>query len=152
MVPEPFRRYVETGLSFFVGTVDAEGFPAACRAYALRSNDDFSVVTVYVPVNVSQETIANVATTRRVAIGATHPIDHGSIQIKGTTRGVRLARPEEEAFVQKRLEEYTDLLDMIGVPRRIMRGVTHWPAFAIDVTVEELFDQTPGPRAGEPIR
>jgi hypothetical protein len=151
MVPESFRRYVETGLSVFVGTVDAEGCPAACRAYALRSNDDYSVVTVYVPVNVSQETIANVATTRRVAIGATHPIDHGSIQIKGTTRGVRLARPDEAQIVQSRLEAYADLLDMIGVPRRIMRGVAWWPAFAIDVTVDELYDQTPGPRAGERI-
>lgn len=152
MVPAPFRRYVDTGLSLFVGTVDADGFPATCRAYALRSNDDFSIVTVYVPVDISQETIANVATTRRVAIGATHPIDHGSIQIKGTTRGVRLARADEAELVRTRLEEFGDLLETIGVPRRITRSVAHWPAFAIDVTVEEVFDQTPGPRAGEPIR
>jgi hypothetical protein len=151
MVPSSLRRYFDTGLSLFVGTVDADGYPAACRAYALRSNGDFSVVTVYVPVDVSQETIANVATTRRVAIGATHPIDHGSIQIKGTTRGVRLARADEAELVRERLEQFADLLDMIGLPRRITRSVAHWPSFAIDVTVDEVFDQTPGPRAGEPI-
>jgi hypothetical protein len=29
--------------------------------------------------------------------------------------------------------------------------VTCWPAFAIDLLVEEIYDQTPGPRAGMPL-
>ena len=147
----PLRRYVESGLSMIVGTVDAEGYPAACRAIAAIANDDFSIVTVYVPVDFGQETIANVATTRRVAVVMTHPIDHGSVQFKGTTRGVRLARESEGELVRKRLDEFADILDQIGLPRRITRSITHWPAFAIEINVDQIFDQTPGPKAGQAI-
>ena len=64
------------------------------------------------------------------------------------TRGVKLAAPAEEAFVQKRWNEFAAVLDEIGLPRGVMHGVAHWPAFAVEMTIEQVFDQTPGPNAG----
>jgi hypothetical protein len=43
------------------------------------------------------------------------------------------------------------VLEQIGLPPHVTMSVAHWPAFAIDVSVEEVFDQTPGPRAGVAI-
>jgi len=44
------------------------------------------------------------------------------------------------------------VLERIGVPRRLVRNVTRWPAFAIEMRVEHVFEQTPGPNAGSRIR
>jgi hypothetical protein len=44
------------------------------------------------------------------------------------------------------------MLDSVGVPRRVSGRLAHWPAFAIDLRVEETFDQTPGPHAGTRLR
>ena len=44
------------------------------------------------------------------------------------------------------------ILEQMGLPRAITLSVQHWPAFAVDVEVESVFDQTPGPRAGELLR
>jgi hypothetical protein len=73
-------------------------------------------------------------------------------QLKGTSRTARLARDDEEAFVRSRLDGLADVLDRIGVPRRVTRGFAYWPAFAIEMDVDQIFEQTPGPRAGTRLR
>jgi hypothetical protein len=145
------QRFVEGGISVFVATVDADKIPTCCRAVALSTKDNFETITVYVPAATGQETIANVATTRRVAISASEPLSHASIQIKGVSRGVRLARAADETFVRTRLHEFADVLADLGLPRRVTHRMAHWPAFAIEVSVEQIFDQTPGPKAGSPL-
>ena len=145
------QRFVEGGISVFVGTVDADKIPTCCRAIALTTKDNFETVTVYVPAATGQETIANVATTRRVAISAAEPLSHAAIQIKGVSRGVRLAPPNDEELVRTRLHQFADVLAELGLPRRITHRMAHWPAFAIEISVEQVFDQTPGPKAGTPL-
>ena len=145
------REWIEGGISLAVATADADHIPTCCRAIAITTRDDFETVTVYVPSVTAQETIANVATTRRVAISCSAPLTHRTIQIKGICRGVRLAPPQDEEFVRTRLHQFADVLAEIGLSRAVTHRVAHWPAFAIDVSVEEVFDQTPGPKAGQPI-
>ncbi|HEX2059372.1 MAG TPA: hypothetical protein VHK90_01395 [Thermoanaerobaculia bacterium] len=148
MPQEILRNYANGGVSVLVATVDADGFPTCCRGVAISTRDDFETLTIYVPAATAQETVANVATTRRVAVSCSHPLSHETIQIKGLTRGVRLAPPEDEAFVRQRLEQFAAVLDEIGLPRRVTRSMAHWPAFAIDISIEQVFNQTPGPKAG----
>ncbi|HEX8252760.1 MAG TPA: hypothetical protein VF846_06415 [Thermoanaerobaculia bacterium] len=151
MSQERLRGWTDGGTSVIVGTVDADGVPSCCRGIAIASKDNFETITVYVPAATAQETVANVATTRRVAISASRPLTHESIQIKGLTRGVRLAPPSDETYVRHRLHEFAEVLEAIGLPMRVTKSVAHWPAFAIEVSVEQVFDQTPGPKAGNEI-
>jgi hypothetical protein len=140
------------GTSIFIGTIDAAGRPLCIRAIALQSDDDLATATVYVPIATSRDTLANVATTRRMAVVVTRPVEHMSIQLKGTGSTARLARDDEKAFVSSYLEGLADVLDRIGVPRRVTRSFAYWPAFAIEMRVDQIFEQTPGPRAGTRLR
>ncbi len=146
------RRCVEPGLSVLVGTVDVHGTPSCCRGVALASTDDLTTVTVYVPVATSHETIQNIATTKALAVSASHPISHRTIQLKGIPMEVRLARDDEAPLVRARLDAFAGVLESIGVPRRLSQTVAHWPAFALTMRVEQIFDQTPGPHAGSRIQ
>ena len=152
MGPERIRRCLDPGMSLLVGTVSGAGTPVSCRAMALTSADDLATLTVYVPLATSHETIANVATTRRMSVVATYPIDNSSIQLKGTARGTRLAREEEAGTVRAGIDSFGEVLAEIGIPRRVTKAITYWPAFAIDMAVEEIYEQTPGPKAGTRIR
>ncbi len=152
MSPEKLRRFLDGGISVIVGTVDAEGVPSCCRGIAVDSKDDFDTITVYLPAATAGETVANLATTRRIAVSLTEPLSHGSIQLKGVTRGVKLATNDTRDFVDNRLESFAEALGSFGLPRTVTRSLNHWPAFAIEVSVEQLFDQTPGPKAGEALR
>jgi hypothetical protein len=126
--------------------------PSACRGVAVTSRDNLASLTVYVPVATSRETIANIATTGKIAVAVTHIGDHSSVQFKGTTRDVRLAGAAEEKMLIERIEAFADALNTVGLPRRITRNMAHWPAFAIEVEVLETFEQTPGPNAGSALR
>jgi hypothetical protein len=152
MVQERLKRFLDGGISVIVGTVDGDGVPTCCRAIAIRSKDDFETITVYVPAATAGETVANLATTRRIAVSCTEPLSHNSIQLKGLTRGVKLAPSEDREFVSGRLEAFAECLGDFGLPRTVTRRLSHWPAFAIEIAVEQFFDQTPGPRAGEELR
>lgn len=153
MLSDPsLARYLGNGMSIVVGTVGADGWPATCRAVALVGHEDGQGVTVYLPVATGAETIANVATSGRVAIVSSCPSDHGTIQMKGRSRGVRVAREGEAGVVRAQMERFADALDQVGVPRHVTRSFTSWPAFAVEVEVEAVFEQTPGPRAGALVK
>jgi hypothetical protein len=146
------RQYLEPRVSIIVGTVSSERMPATCRAIAIRANEELTEFTVYVPVSTSQETVANVASTRRIAVACSRPLDHSTIQLKGAVGEVRLAAESDRDFVRGRLDAFADELADLGYPRKSIASLSHWPAFAIDFTPDELFEQTPGPNAGEPLR
>ena len=152
MDPTRLRRCLEPGLSILVGTADAAGTPSCCRGIAIQSLDEFETVTVFLPVATSHETIHNVAPPKQLAVVATHPRDNFATQFKGITIDARLAREDESIFVRQRLDAHANMLERIGVPRRLTHRVAHWPAFALTMRVEQVFDQTPGPKAGSRIR
>jgi hypothetical protein len=135
-----------------MASVDGHNVPSCCRAIALASTDDAATITVYVPLATSHDVLRNIATTKRVALTATHPIDHCSTQLKGVSLDARLARADEAAFVRARRDAFADSLDAIGIPRRVTHNVAWWPAFAVTIRVDEIFDQTPGPNAGTRLR
>ena len=149
---ERLLKCVESGVSVIVGSVDAAGNPACCRAVGLRSDDDLATVTVFVPVATSTETIANVASTKRLAVVTTHPISHCATQLKGVVERTRPAREDEEPFVVEHLGGFGGVLNTIGYPLRTTRSITHWPAFAIEMRVDEIYEQSPGPNAGTRLR
>ena len=146
------RSPAQEGMSLYAGSVSSDGVPAGCRAVALRTNRELTEITVYLPMATSHDVVANVAATKRLAIVATYPPDHFAVQLKGTTTAVRLAADDESEFVHARLGSFAGVLHAIGIPRRIGESLNCWPAFAIEMKVDEMFEQTPGPKAGTPIR
>jgi len=145
-------RCLEYGMSVLVGSVDAEGNPACCRAVGLKSCDDLATLTVFVPVATSADTMANLAATGRLAVGGTHPIEHCATQLKGVVQATRRAREGEEPFIREHLGGFVAILNSLGYPPRVTNAVVHWPAFAIDMRVDEIYEQSPGPKAGIRLR
>ena len=149
---ERLLKGLEPGVSVIVGSVDSHGNPSCCRAVGLRSDDELATATVFVPVATSKETIANVASTHRIAVVTTHPISHCATQLKGVVEQTRLAREDEEEFVVGHLGGFGGVLNTIGYPPRITRSIVHWPAFALEIRVDEIYEQSPGPKAGTRLR
>ena len=148
MSAERLKRCLEPGVSLLVGSVSAAGVPAVCRAVALTATDNLSTATTYLPLATSQDTIANVASTHWIAVAATNVVDHCSTQLKGIVTNVRLARDDESPLLRAQLDQFGDVVDALGLPKRIIRTVAVWPAFAVEFRVDEIYDQTPGPQAG----
>ena len=149
---ERILRCLEAGVAVIVGAVDANGNPACCRGVGVRSEDGLATATVFVPIATSQDIIAAVATTHRLAVVTTHPIEHLATQLKGVAQTTRTARAEEEAFIKRHFGGFAAVLNSLGYPRRATNAVTSWPAFAIEMRVDEIYEQSPGPKAGIRLR
>lgn len=106
-------------------------------------------MTVYLPVATSTELHAALETSKIVAVVVTRPSTHESIQFKGMLRSIRVAEASEQATVQAYHDRLVVELESIGLPRRISRRMSTWPAYAVECTVDAVFDQTPGSRAGQ---
>ena len=98
------------------------------------------------------DTMANVAATERLAIVTTHPISHCATQLKGIVQRTRPARDDEEPFIAEHFAGFGGVLNTIGYPLRVTRSMTHWPAFALEMRVDEIYEQSPGPNAGTRLR
>jgi hypothetical protein len=152
MANRPAHRCLAPGASIVVGTIDRQGVPTICRAAAVASDDGLATMRVYLPVATSHPTIQNLAATGRMAVTVMHPVDNNATQLKGSLVDVRLATDDEAGFVRGQFSVFTDVLDRLGVPRRLSQSLCFWPAFAVRMQVEQMFEQTPGPQAGSQLK
>lgn len=151
VIPEPLAAFLEAGNSLLVAARDRGLVPACARAVGLAVHPDRGGVTVYLAEVTAQAVLAALAEVPRIAITCSEMETHRTVQLKGAVTAVRAAGDDD----RRRVEAYKDLfivhLDVVGLPPAITRRLTVWPARAVDVAVEALFEQTPGPGAGTPL-
>jgi hypothetical protein len=118
------------------------------RAVGLRVLPGASRLTVFLAAATSARTVANARATRRLALTLAYPATHRTVQIKGPVSDVRDAEPGDRELVERYIAAFADNLAAVGLPRATTLRLNRWPAFAVDVDIEDVFGQTPGPGAG----
>lgn len=151
-IPEELARFFERGLSITVATRDGELQPDGAPAWAARVHDDRARVTVYLHEGAASATLRNLAAHPEVAVLFEQPTRHRGCQVKGRFLSWRPAREDERREVLRQAEAFRDELEGIGIPRALNAAWTFWPCVAVELAVEQLFEQTPGPGCGEPLR
>ncbi|MCK5944836.1 MAG: hypothetical protein KAI24_22805, partial [Planctomycetes bacterium] len=151
MLPPDLVPFVEAGVSVLVGSRDQRLLPESVRAFGARVARTRRELTVFVPVATGATTIANLEDNGRIAICFCLPRDHHTIQVKGQVLSIRPATARDRARVERYREQFGDELAWVGLPLRVSRRFSHWPCHAVRMKVESVFDQTPGPGAGDPL-
>jgi hypothetical protein len=152
MITDELARFLESGISISIATRDAGLRPSGARVWAVTVDEDRRHVTAYVLEAAAARILSDLEDNGQAALGFGRPSDHRAIQLKGVCVGVRPATPEERPIVERQAAGMSDQLEGIGIPRAMFVNWVAWPAVAIRLRVEHIFDQTPGPRAGEPLR
>jgi hypothetical protein len=100
----------------------------------------------------AREMLRNLESHPEIAIDLDLPTSHRACQVKGRYRSWRQAHAAERAIVERQVEGFANDLEAIGIPGTIRAAWATWPCIALEVEVTELYEQTPGPGAGEPLR
>ena len=137
--------------SILVATQDGALVPEVARGLAVRS-DGPDRLTVWLGAAASGHTARNLARDSRIAVVLERPTTHRTLQLKGRSVVVRPAPDEDRAYAHAYLDAFFDECGQLGLPRRLLERVARWPLLRIDVEVSALFEQSPGPGAGEPYR
>lgn len=157
MPPKPlmndeFAAFLESGLSIVVGVRDDALRPDGARAWALKVHEDRAHVTTYLLSKAAPALLEILRSHPEIAMAIDRPTDARACQVKGVFVASRRARVAERSEVERQVEGFLTHLEALGIPRALTGGWEFWPCVAIDLRITEIFEQTPGPGAGEPMR
>lgn len=152
LIADETARFIESGLSMTVATRDSALQADGAAVWAARVHADRARLTVFLYEEAALGMLRNLEAHPEIAVLFDQPTTHRACQVKGRYLGARRARPAERALVDRQVEGCAAELEAIGIPRAMMAGVKTWPCLAIELRVTDLFEQTPGPGAGEPLR
>jgi hypothetical protein len=93
------------------------------------------------------------ASTGRIAATATDVVTNTSVQAKGHAAGA--PRPETDEDRRRREHHITEFMrnvhEATGTPYEVLQRVVPGECLVLEIAVEEVFDQTPGPAAGKQL-
>jgi hypothetical protein len=142
---------IEVGAGLVVGTVSPDGEPRATRAWAASVSDEEAqrlrvIVDADDPVSV-----ANLA-GGSIAVTAAEVRTFRSVQLKGRVVAVEAATDEDLARMELHSLAFLGAVEEVdGNPLEHLRRILPLEVLAVEMVVEEQFDQSPGPRAGAAI-
>jgi hypothetical protein len=135
--------------SLIVGSVDAAGMPYSNRAWAIRVLDEGTRLRVVISDDAAV-LCDNIRTTGRVAITATNIITLDSVQVKGEGSNLGPENDEDRRQRQDHIEMFKAAVQRVdGTRYEVMDRLIPVSFLAFDLAVFEVFDQTPGPKAGK---
>ena len=149
-LPASCIDFLESGVSLLVATTDPGGLPEPVRGAGAVVAADRRGFTVLVPSVTGARTRANLEAGSRIAVTFSRPIDHRGVQLKGRCLAVREATEAELEIARSYRIAFVEATHLVGMARSVSGKLRVDPCFAVDVAVEESFDQTPGPKAGDP--
>ena len=152
LISDTLATFIESGLSINVGSRDKDLEPEGVIAWAARVHEDRAQITVYMHRDAAQAMLRNLRVCPEIAVLFERPTNHRACQVKGTFVSSRTAKATERALVDNQAELFCKELEGIGIPRTLLGGQEIWPCVAVQMRATKLFEQTPGPGAGEPLR
>ena len=151
MIPPQVLELLRTGVSIVIGTRDASLMPECTRAWGILVGVDRASVTVFLTEPISKKTLENLRENGQIAISCARPTDHTACQLKGRVRVIRAANEHDREANRRWYRDFLGELTAVGVPSHLGEAWITEPRLAVEVDVTDVFEQTPGPGAGEKV-
>lgn len=152
VIPAELAELFEGGISILVGTRDPDLVPESAMAAGAVVHPDRRRITIFLPVEPNERALANLRETGVIAVAFSNSIDHHTTQVKGRVVELRPGTEAEEQVCTRYRIALGELLAVVGHPRATVRSVNVWPSTAVTFEVDDIFQQTPGPGAGERLQ
>lgn len=133
----------------------AAAVPSLCWGMAGRVLDDRCTVEAWVREDQARQFLADVRATGRAAAVFSEPFTNVAVQLKGRSgASVRAATRDDEAFLRHHVGNMVRELARVNFSEAFARNFFEHPWTLLAVVrfeAVEVFVQTPGPRAGQPL-
>ncbi len=146
--------FVEREVAIDLASRSAELRPSACRGFACRVAPDRQSVTVYVRRQEAQQLLQDLLVCDAIAVVVCLPEAEAALQIKGRQVKLSAASADEVAFVQRYRQRFVDGIAALGYDRDFGEAymtIDPEQMVAVSFTPEAVFQQTPGPQAGQRV-
>ena len=153
MLSPDLVAFVHRGAAVTVATRDAERKPAVTRAWGPEVLADGRTLKLCVIAPPGSPTRANLEANGAVAVGFSPPTIARALQVKGVAGSLREPERADLERAERHMAAFSAEAEQFGIPARQARRIFGEPSDFLSVTVaiDEVFDQTPGPRAGQRV-
>jgi hypothetical protein len=146
--------FMQSGVALDVATRDDANQPHLTVGWGCRVSLERRRVSVLVGRRQSEPFLAALAASRAIAVTFGRPRDHCSIQVKGFDAAIEpLIAGDRELMLAYRAALAADMA-LIGFGEEVTHGYLACDppdATAVSFTPVLVYEQTPGPTAGEPL-
>lgn len=146
---------MQSGVSINAASCSAALVPSIVRAVGCRVTPDRRRVRLVFPSTTAIDFLADIRATSKIAVTFVRPSTHRALQIKGTDAAVVDTVPEDARLAEDLCNNFIAELKPLGYDSAVVRAVldaTPSDFVAVEFTPAAAFLQSPGPRAGEPLK
>jgi hypothetical protein len=143
--------FVHSGVAVTVATCDEGLKPAITRGWGPEVSADARVLALLVAAPPGSPTRENLEGNGAIVVGFGLPTVARAVQLKGVVDAVREPQSAELERAEQHLRSFCAEAGQLGIPERLARRMFPQRSTLVSVTfpIEEAFDQTPGPTAGQ---
>jgi hypothetical protein len=141
--------FVHSGVAVGVGTRSDDLRPAFTRGWGPEVSADGRSMTLCVIAPPGSAARENIAGNGAIAVVFNPPTAGRALQLKGIVDEVREPGAGEIGRAEQHLEAFVAEAEQVGVPGELTRrSFRRLDLLAVTFSIDEVFDQTPGQRAG----
>lgn len=146
--------FIEREVAIDLASASADHHPSSCRGFACSVSPDRQRLTLFVRRGEAQQLLQDVLTQDAIAVVFCLPETEAAIQVKGHQIALSAASADDMLDIQRYRDAFIDGIVRIGHPRffaEAYMAVEAGHMVAISFQPDAVFEQTPGPRAGQPV-
>jgi hypothetical protein len=152
LIPPPIIRFLEERANIgFAGTRDADLVPRGHRVSGWRIGPGGATFTALMPGASMPDLLDALLANGRFAVTLEEAGTHETYQVKGRYRSHRSAGREDIDLADRLRERFVKAMraqyPQSGVAERLGESIPA-PSLAVEIDVDDVFVQTPGPGAG----
>lgn len=147
--------FLAGGVSLIIASRDMRRVPSLVRALGCRVEADRRTLTMWLEAAASRQVLRDIAATGQVAAVFSQPSTHHTLQVKGNDARVVASAAGDAELIEQHRQAFAADLVRSGYPREFALAI-HATApgdeiAAVAFSVDAIFEQTPGPGAGQRI-
>ncbi len=149
MLDPALVEFIHGGVAVGVATRDDDLRPEFSRGWGPQVSADGRSLRMCVTAPVGSRMRANLEQNGAVAVGFSPPTIARAIQVKGVAGAVGEPETADLERVERHFRSFVAEAGRIGAPAELSERMFVRPGLvAIEFSIDEVFDQTPGPTAG----
>jgi hypothetical protein len=145
------KDFLESGVRIYVGACNEALIPSMSQAWGPRVSDDGASVELFVDRPAGDQAIASLQANGRIAATFTFPPTFRTIQLKGGCLDIGDPAAEGWSRIERHRSGFAQVVAYYGYPAHIVRNLWSMHVARVRFTVEDIYNQTPGPGAGEKL-
>ena len=145
------RAHIESVGTILVGTRDANLRPEITRGWGAHILPDSHAIDLCVSLSAGAKTLVNLRDHDEVAVTFHHTNTYKTVQLKGRFLESGELTPGDWERVQRHKNELSRQAKLNGVPLDIGARLFTDDLVRIRFVVQQAFEQTPGPGAGDKL-